>query len=255
VNLSDPQTLNRYAYVRNNPLTMVDPNGLCDEIDTPTGDNYEFACQLAPTDGGMMGDQGDPTTSGDQSGQDPTSGGNQQNSGGSCAANSSTCFSIVLSTGPPQSGTVAVDGESGNMYMVVTGTTLDVQTESADLGNLVETPPTQLELDCGGCILSQLQNNSDAMSTLQGASSVANGLGYVGVGAAATVVAGPVVVANAAKIVAIITATAILSEFFQSGSGNEQIGPPVDPHDPSKEPREPDQREESAPIEGPPTPP
>src|SRR5260370_4882849 len=33
-NLANPQTLNRYAYVRNNPLALVDPLGLCDDGNT-----------------------------------------------------------------------------------------------------------------------------------------------------------------------------------------------------------------------------
>jgi len=34
VNLADPRSINRYAYVLNNPLIMVDPLGLCGEADT-----------------------------------------------------------------------------------------------------------------------------------------------------------------------------------------------------------------------------
>jgi RHS repeat-associated protein len=38
VRLRDPQTLNRYAYVRNSPLHMVDPTGMCPtEVDSPVG--------------------------------------------------------------------------------------------------------------------------------------------------------------------------------------------------------------------------
>ena len=35
---SSPQTLNRYAYVRNNPINLTDPSGLCDNFDGTCGD-------------------------------------------------------------------------------------------------------------------------------------------------------------------------------------------------------------------------
>ena len=37
VNPADPQTWNRYAYVRNSPLNLIDPKGLCDDWDPSCG--------------------------------------------------------------------------------------------------------------------------------------------------------------------------------------------------------------------------
>ena len=35
--VTNPQSLNRYAYVLNNPATLVDPQGLCGPGQTPEG--------------------------------------------------------------------------------------------------------------------------------------------------------------------------------------------------------------------------
>lgn len=110
VSLSDPQTLNRFAYVRNNPLALVDPNGLCiDVYNGPTGlgsGSEGPFCDMSDSDafqhsGGGGGGRGgggtitvpvvpdcltDPTGCGD-----PTTGGAPGNGGSDCPANSSTC--------------------------------------------------------------------------------------------------------------------------------------------------------------------
>ena len=86
VGLSDPQTLNRYAYVRNNPLTMVDPNGLCGEEDDEACSDSE-----GPDGGGNIGMGG----GGGGIGNDPTSGGAIDDSGSSCFAGSATCGGFV----------------------------------------------------------------------------------------------------------------------------------------------------------------
>jgi len=82
VSLSDPQTLNRYAYVRNNPMAMVDPNGLCggDEDDLEGEEGYDAGefCQIPVGGGGGS--------------QDPTSGGSQANSGQSCGPDDAPCL-------------------------------------------------------------------------------------------------------------------------------------------------------------------
>ena len=43
VNLSAPQSLNRYAYALNNPLRLTDPTGL-DPSDPSTCDDYQGVC-------------------------------------------------------------------------------------------------------------------------------------------------------------------------------------------------------------------
>ena len=75
MHLADPQTLNRYAYVRNNPLVLIDPQGLDVEDEDPC-DVYD--CLL----GGGGGGGGSP---------DPTSGGDPSNSGGDCSMMDPTC--------------------------------------------------------------------------------------------------------------------------------------------------------------------
>ena len=56
VRLRNPQTWNRYAYVGNNPLRMIDPSGLCGE-DEVVGDDVTGVCPpLLPSDGDSGGD-------------------------------------------------------------------------------------------------------------------------------------------------------------------------------------------------------
>jgi RHS repeat-associated protein len=82
MHLSDPQTLNRYAYVRNNPLALVDPQGL-DEADA-CGDE-DGICGVDDGDSGGGGGGGG-------GGGDPSSGGDQGNSGGDCGADDPLCL-------------------------------------------------------------------------------------------------------------------------------------------------------------------
>jgi RHS repeat-associated protein len=67
VHLSDPQTWNRYAYVRNNPLTLIDPNGL---EDCGGGDNTDGACpdSVGVSAGSPPGGSGGGTDGGPNSG-------------------------------------------------------------------------------------------------------------------------------------------------------------------------------------------
>ncbi len=59
VRLSDPQTLNRYAYVRNNPLALIDPNGLADVCPSRAGAECSDVGMNDATGGQCMLDGGD----------------------------------------------------------------------------------------------------------------------------------------------------------------------------------------------------
>ncbi|HLK05227.1 MAG TPA: RHS repeat-associated core domain-containing protein [Candidatus Acidoferrum sp.] len=172
VSLSDPQTLNRYAYVRNNPLTMIDPNGLCGaEGADGVGGTDDAPCSDSNGNGNSAG------SGGSGGGPDPTSGGSQQNAGSDCGFGN-LC---VDSTGAQWST------QDQNDYMTEVTASIsqdapDVQTQDAPTGTI-------LEQECGGCILSQLQNNSDAMATIRGTDDVVQALGWTEV-AATTVVTG-----------------------------------------------------------------
>jgi RHS repeat-associated protein len=81
---SDPQTLNRYAYVRNNPLVMIDPQGLDECFLNPQADPMAA--------GGIdCEDLGSGDENGGDSPADPNSGGDASNSGSNCAANATAC--------------------------------------------------------------------------------------------------------------------------------------------------------------------
>jgi RHS repeat-associated protein len=124
VTLFDPQTLNRYAYVRNSPLGMLDSNGLCgmDVTKNHANPDHVESASLGPADrgsdmaflqqddggngdcidigggsgsggGGGTGDAGwsDSGNGVDPSNGDPTSSGDTNNSGSDCAANGASC--------------------------------------------------------------------------------------------------------------------------------------------------------------------
>ena len=77
--LTDPQSLNRYAYARNTPLSIVDPTGMYDDQDD------DPLLSVGPG-GGAEGGAG-----GNSIWNDPTTGGSQSNSGSNCDSNASTC--------------------------------------------------------------------------------------------------------------------------------------------------------------------
>lgn len=115
VNLSDPQTLNRYAYVRNNPLAMVDPNGLCPQENDP-GSSIDWPCPDPDSDapsgaagggeGGGGGSDSGSSAGDDGSGNglsDPNQG-DPNNSGSSCPPDDPSCNGVIDDSGNPPMG-------------------------------------------------------------------------------------------------------------------------------------------------------
>jgi RHS repeat-associated protein len=94
MHLNDPQTLNRYAYVRNNPLVMIDPQGL-DEADACGSDDGD-TCFFPSQNGGGGGASGGGGAGGSW---DPTSGGAPSNSGTDCPPFGATCGGPIDDSG------------------------------------------------------------------------------------------------------------------------------------------------------------
>jgi RHS repeat-associated protein len=61
--ITNPQTINRYTYVRNNPTNRVDPSGLCDDPEDPSCGGCDFFCgDPCFFCGGGGGDGGPPAS-------------------------------------------------------------------------------------------------------------------------------------------------------------------------------------------------
>jgi RHS repeat-associated protein len=56
--IEDPQTWNRYAYVRNSPLNMTDPTGLCSHLETRSDETVTSGCYTGYPGGGGSGGDG-----------------------------------------------------------------------------------------------------------------------------------------------------------------------------------------------------
>jgi RHS repeat-associated protein len=69
----NPQSFNRYAYVKNNPLSRIDPSGLEDEDGCPDGETCVWSGDGGDGggDGGGAGDDNDPVSSPDPPAPDP----------------------------------------------------------------------------------------------------------------------------------------------------------------------------------------
>jgi RHS repeat-associated protein len=207
VSLFDPQTLNRYAYVRNSPLSMLDSNGLCgmDLARNGAYPDHAESASLGPTDhgfgadfleqddasggeciefvggGGSGGGNASPSDPGngiDPGNGDPTSGGAPSNSATDCTSSATTCGG---NTGCPPDSCFTVPGNDPNLRVVVSASLSDgtqpiVETESAQVSST-------LSEECGGCLLSQMQNDAQSMAILNSANDwVTAGSIYTGAG-------------------------------------------------------------------------
>ncbi|MHB1702394.1 MAG: RHS repeat-associated core domain-containing protein [Acidobacteriaceae bacterium] len=86
---TNPQTLNRYSYVANMPLTMLDPLGLV-EIPCPAGSDATICVINGPPDGSGGGDGGGDGGGGGGGGVGGSGGGGAGGSGGGGAGGPST---------------------------------------------------------------------------------------------------------------------------------------------------------------------
>jgi RHS repeat-associated protein len=172
-NLSDPQSLNRYAYVSNRPLNITDPTGLWGErkLVNKGGCNSCGGGSIGGGDSGNPFNGTDPGT-----GQAP-SGGDPSNSGQSVCYTSADCPSGA-SLGQQQGNcdptycTETTTTDPGNP-----GSNPEVQTESAPITG-------DLSYDCGNCLLSAWQNDTQSQIILNSAGD------WVTAGAAYTAVVG-----------------------------------------------------------------
>ncbi len=127
----DPQTLNRYAYVRNNPLAATDPQGLdindedgggdnggCSDVVMRLGSSHGLGhahandvCGEGGGGGGGGGGTSGPGDCGDSC--DPTSGGDPSNSGGDCDATDPNCGGSDPADPTTTNGTQCTPNTSG----------------------------------------------------------------------------------------------------------------------------------------------
>ncbi len=73
--LSDPQTLNKYAYTRNNPINMIDPTGMDGSCPYSTKDVQNYCLGNTPSGGNSGGGTGGSGGGGDVSGYSNWGGG------------------------------------------------------------------------------------------------------------------------------------------------------------------------------------
>jgi RHS repeat-associated protein len=212
MHLSDPQSLNRYAYVRNNPLVMIDPQGLDAQDEGPCGDGNDGDCgPSGPVDCLNTSCGTDPNN---QCGGDPTCGGDQNNSGGNCPPNSSDCF------------TVAANDPSNGLMVEVTASVSDgptIETESAPInGTLLQ--------ECS-CLLGLMQNDQASSTILVTTNDIVQAAGYAEILPLTAPVAAPY---YGDILILGLAGTFAANSIAQSVE--ESTGPPDTGHNPANEP-------------------
>lgn len=223
VRLRDPQTLNRYAYVRNNPLTLIDLQGLDEQ------DDCDEDC--GSDDGGLDIDTG--------------GGGSLATSPIDDSGNSPVGSDADLPLEMPQIlGTNAMPGEIENSTPIgIDGSTYYILGSNA-VDFTSSTGPSFQDQQLQGI----------APGVVQGAGSIGDGstvLAFYGLSA----VPGGAYALGLIKSVAVALALTQLAEFFNQGD-NSEPGPPQDGHPHDAEPNGGYEGPEPAPISGsPPSPP
>jgi RHS repeat-associated protein len=236
VQLRDPQTLNRYAYVRNSPLNYLDPTGMfCDTVDADegcgegdggedNGDNGnggdgtggDTATNADPCTGNPgLCDPGDPclnpfagSCSNPFGGSGPVGWGNgnvggpDETGGGAdpCVySNDDGSYSVDTNSSPSECGQKNADGTVDGTWVPDNGSTFGVDSN----GNVtIFGPPTQ--------------SSSDKMCRVLNFAGIFNG--FAAWGAASAASEGPIVIGAAAESPAAPILAGIAGTFFVAGA-------------------------------------
>ena len=231
--LTNPQSLNEYAYVMNNPLNMVDPTGLC-------GDSFDGSgCGGGGGFGGAPWGEDPPLPGPDLPGYIPghtpfpTPGGgfNWRNwlFGPGCQPTPAGNNPCIQSWHP---GPMGQEPDNGDKVCAPDGTSCHYW--NVDLGVWQSTPPPDEDEKRIKSVAKQVSNVDKGVAEIYGASVIAGACGGVGF----------------RPCVALMTASSLVYELLRSPG--KEVGPPSSPHNPDEGPEGPGYPPEQAPVSGPP---